>query len=267
MISHRNGRFCSNITSAINTLVDRSVVFEVTKKDFICGCVFVAFFKVPWLADFEWRTTSYLPPNDTFTCTLHTLQYANIAPLSLAHIKSIRVTHSGWYFAAYFLFFAELAHGESDARFAILSSFQSNEPLDLQITRGKQPVKFDLKRQDQTRLFTETMCKKYVVITLQAQACYRKRPTRINLDLFSLRFRWNCGRSGFPRGSAGDLMWLRESPAECGRLNMDGRIQRLWTIFRDLVICIGLWWGGNIITLLELLDFNLETVSQMGSEI
>jgi len=32
---------------------------------------------------------SYLPPNDTFTSTLHTLQYANIASLSLAHIKSI----------------------------------------------------------------------------------------------------------------------------------------------------------------------------------
>jgi len=119
----------------------------------------------------------------------------------------------------------------------------------------------------QTRLFTETMCKKYVVITLQAQACYRKRPVRIKLNFFSLRFRWTCGISGFPRGSAGDLMWLREFPAECGRLNMDGSIQRLWTIFRDLVICIGLWWGGNIITLLELLDFNLETVSQMVSEI
>ena len=45
--------------------------------------------------------------------------------------------------AAYFLFFEELAHGESDARFAILSSFQSNEQrisrlitLDLQMTWG-----------------------------------------------------------------------------------------------------------------------------------
>ena len=37
----------------------------------------------------------------------------------------------------------------------------------------------------QTRLFTETMCKKYVVITLQAQACNRKRPIIINLDLFT----------------------------------------------------------------------------------
>jgi len=77
-----------------------------------------------------------------FTCTLHALQYANIAPLSLAHIKSIWVAHSGW-----------------------------------------------------------------------------KRP----FDFVSLRlFRWSCGISGFPPWSAGDLISLREYPAECGRLNMYG---------------------------------------------
>jgi len=173
---------CSNVTSAVNTLVDRSVVFEVAKKDFICGCVFVAFFKVPRLAGFEWRTTSYLPPNDTFTCTLHTLQYANIGPLSLAHTKSIRIAHSGWYFAAYFLFFAELAHGQSDARFAILSSFQRNDQRIIRL------ITLDLRWQVKTRLFTKTMCKKYVVITLQAQAIYRKRQIKINLDFCSLDF-------------------------------------------------------------------------------
>ena len=68
---------------------------------------------------------------------------------------------------------------------------QSNEQrikrlitLDLQITWEEQPIKFDLKWQAQTRLFTEIMSKKYVVITLQAQACYRKRPIKINLDFF-----------------------------------------------------------------------------------
>ena len=215
-----NGRLCwatncANFTSAVSTLVDRSFVFEVTKKDLICGCVF------------EWRTASYLPPNNTFTCTLHTLQYANIAPLSLAHIKSIWVTHTGWYFSAYFLFFAELSHSESDARFAILASFQSNEQrirrlikLDFRSRGGEQPIKFDLKRQAHSRLFTESMCKQYVVITLQAQACYRKWLIRINIDCCSLRLRWNCGRSGFPRGSSGDLMWMRESLAECGKPNM-----------------------------------------------
>ena len=60
--------------------------------------------------------------------------------------------------------------------------------LDLQIRRGKQPIKFDIKRQAQTRLFIETMCKKYVVITLQAQSCYRKRPIRINFDCVHLGF-------------------------------------------------------------------------------
>ena len=118
----------NRVTALAISGLNRPVVFEVTKKDFICGCVFVAFSKVPWLADFEWQTTSYFPSNDTFKCTLHTLQYANIAPLSLAHIKSIWVAHSGWYFAAYFFFFAELAHDESDAHLAILSSFQSNAP-------------------------------------------------------------------------------------------------------------------------------------------
>ena len=44
-------------------------------------------------------------------------------------------------------------------------------------------------------------------------------------------------------------------------------IQRVWTIFRDLVIRIGLWGDGKVITLRDLLDFNLETVSQMGSDI
>ena len=97
--------------------------------------------------------------------------------------------------AAYFLFFAELPDGESHARFAILLSFQSNEQRirrlitpDLQITWGGQPIKFDLKRQAQTRLFTETKCKKYVVVTLQAQACSRKRPIRNNCEFFHLDF-------------------------------------------------------------------------------
>jgi hypothetical protein len=75
-----------NFTSAVNTLMNGLVFFYVTKKYFICSCVFVTFFKLPRLAHFEWRTTSYLTPNDMFT--LHILQYANIAPLSLTHITS-----------------------------------------------------------------------------------------------------------------------------------------------------------------------------------
>ena len=64
---------------------------------------------------------SLLPPCATFMCILHTLQYANVGPLSLWHIiiNCKSVAHFGLYFAAYF-FFAELAHGESDPCFAIL---------------------------------------------------------------------------------------------------------------------------------------------------
>jgi len=43
-------------------------------------------------------------------------------------------------------------------------------------------------------------------------------------------------------------------------------IQIVRKLLLDLVICIELRGGRKVITLLELLDLYLETVSQMGSE-
>ena len=68
------------------------------------------------------------------------------------------VAHSGLYFAVYYFFFAELAHGESDPRFTILL-FPCNKhrirrliTLRAQNTWGKQPIENGIRRQAQTRL-------------------------------------------------------------------------------------------------------------------
>ena len=50
--------------------------------------------------------------------------------------------------------------------------------------------------------------------------------------------------------------FISKSPASC--------IQIVRKILRDLVICIRLLGGEEVIALPELLDFDLETVSQMG---
>ena len=116
-------------------------------------------------------------------CTLYSIQ------TSLWHINCKSVTHSGLYFATYFFFFAELAHGESDPCFAILL-FPCNKhhirrfiTLRAQNMWGKTANRKRYKAASPDT-FAETERKKCVVITLQARARYRKRPIRTGIDRY-----------------------------------------------------------------------------------
>ena len=99
------------------------------------------------------------------------------------------VAHSGLYFAAYLFFFVELVHGQLDPRFAMLL-FPCNKhrirrfiTLGAQNTWGKTANRKWYKAATPDT-FAETECKKYVVITLQARACYRRRPIRTSIDRY-----------------------------------------------------------------------------------
>jgi len=195
---------CANFTSAVNTLVDRSVVFEVTKKDFICGCVFVAFFKVPWL-----RMANNI--------VLATERYIHVHVAHFA-IRKHRSLVTGAYkihlsrpfrliFSSVFSFLRKTSARRIRCAFhhIVIVSEQriaNQTPYNTWFADhvgGANQIRFKAASPD-TFVYRDHVQEIPSDYVASPSVLYRKRPIRNNLDFFSLRFRWNCGRSG--------LMWF-----------------------------------------------------------